>query len=185
MPTFGEGVRGIEDLRIAPLVSDVPGDNTDIVGVKGFSVESTSDTDEQIGDEEVLFTVQENKKLTVTVMSALANLAAIGVATGVAPLTSGTTPTRVTTWESPSVANTQYVQLTGQSRGRDVTGSAFRLTVLKAALVNDPSWNMEQGAWLEPEMEFTGVARDGYLLRVQTLETLEAIPEDGSIVAGD
>jgi hypothetical protein len=43
---FGQGVRGINDLRVAPLTADTPGSNTDVAGVKAFSITVTSDSDE-------------------------------------------------------------------------------------------------------------------------------------------
>lgn len=177
LTSFGEGVRGIEDLRIAPLdAAEALGAYTDIVGVRGYSVTTNSDSQSQIGDEVTLFTIQENKQLDVTITSALANLAAVGVATGVPPVESGTAPDKVVTWESPAVSPTAFFQLVGQSSGRDAAGSAFRLTVLKASLTSDPSWNLTQGAWMEPELSCAGVAnKEGKLVKVETFQTSEDI----------
>jgi hypothetical protein len=155
----GEGVRGINDLRVALLTGDTPGTNTDIVGIKGFSVDVTSDSDQQTGDDAVVMTVQENKALDITVTSAYANLAALAVITQTTLGTSGSGSTLVTTFSDPASPNTAYVQLTGQALGRDATGSAMRLTVLKAQLTGGPNWDLEEGAWLEPELDFTGVGR--------------------------
>lgn len=174
---FGEGVRGIEDLRVALLTGDTPGANTDIVGVKQFSIDVSSDSDEQMGDDSVLMTVQENKTLEITVSSAYANLAALGVITGSTPLTQGQAGSQITTWEEPAASNTAYVQLTGQAKGRDTSGSGLRLTVLKAQLTGGPNWSLEEGAWMEPELTFTGVGRGSpaILYKVQSYETKVAI----------
>lgn len=185
MAGFAEAVRGIADLRFAPLDStNTPGMNTDYVGVKSFVVESASDTDEQMGDDQVLFTVVENRSLDITTSAAMANLAVVGVVTGAAPVTTGIAGSQITTWESPASLPAQYVQITGQATARDTAGGALRLTVLKAALQNDPTWNLESGSWLEPEMSFKGVALDGSLYRIQSFETAGPIPADGSDVAG-
>lgn len=170
---FGEGVRGIEDLRVALLTGDTPGANTDVVGIKQFSIDVSSDSDEQMGDDSVLMTVQENKTLDITVSSAYANLAALGVLTGSTPTTSGQAPNQITTWSDPAASNTAYVQITGQAKGRDTSGSGLRITVLKAQLTGGPNWSLEEGSWMEPELTFTGVGRGtpSYLYTVAAYET--------------
>lgn len=181
MPTFGQGVRGIEDCRIAELDNtDTPGNNTDIVGIKGFTVESNADTDEQMGDDAVLFTVQENKTLTVGITAALANLEAFAVATGTTVTSSGTTPNVIHTWEVPGTASYPYVQITAQANARDTAGSAFRYTAFKGSLSTDPSFSLENGAWMEPEAEFTFIPVGGLLAVINAMETAVAIPTDGS-----
>jgi hypothetical protein len=155
----GEGVRGINDLRFALLAGDVPGTNTDYVGVKSFSVEVTSDSDEQRGDDAVLMIVQENKALDINTTSAYANLAALGVLTNTTVVSSGSGPTLINTFSDPASANTSYVQITGQAKGRDATGSALRLAVLKAQLTGGPNWDLSEGAWMEPALVFRGVGR--------------------------
>jgi len=169
----GEGVRGIEDLRVALLTGDAPGANTDVVGIKSFTVEVTSDSDEQRGDDAVLMVVQENKALDVSISSAYANLAALGVLSGYTPVTAA----GVTTWKDPAAPNTAYVQIVGQAAGRDANNSALRLTVLKCQLVSGPNWDLGEGAWLEPELTFTGVGRGSpaYLYEVASYVTKVAI----------
>lgn len=169
---IGEGVRGIRDARVALLSGDVPGTNTDIVGIKALSAEVSSDSDNQTGDDAVIMTVQENQSLEVTLSSAYANLAALGVVTGYAPITSGTPA--VTTWKHPAAANTAYVQVTAQSVGRDASGSALRLTLLKLQLTGGPNWDLSEGEWLEPELTFTGVGRGSpsYLYEVASYTTM-------------
>lgn len=175
---YGQGVRGISDLRGALLAADVPGSNTDLVGVKAFTVEVAADNDEQRGDDAVLMVVQENKTLEITVSSAYANLDFLGVVTGSAPVVSGSgTSNEITTWKDPAAPNTAYVQLTGQAAGRDANNSALRLTVLKAQLTGGPNWDLGEGAWLEPELTFTGVGRGSpsYLYEVAAYKTSVAI----------
>lgn len=174
---FGQGVRGINDLRFALLSGDTPGANTDYAGVKSLSVEVTSDSDTQSGDDAVLMTIQENKQLDITTSAAYANPSALGVVTGYTPVTSGVAPNQVITWKDPASPNTAYVQITAQAKGRDATGSALRLTVLKAQLVEGPNWDLAEGDWLEPEMTFTGVGRGSpsYLYELASYETEVAI----------
>ena len=174
---YGEGVRGIEDLKVALLTTDTPGANTDIVGVKSFVVEVSSDSDEQRGDDAVVMVVQENKTLDITISSAYANLAALGVFSGYTPVTSGTGASEVITWKEPASANTRYVQLTGQAKGRDESGSAMRITVLKAQVTGGPNWDLSEGAWLEPELTLTGIGRGtpAYLYEVASYKTAVAI----------
>lgn len=174
MPTFGQVVRGIEDCRVALLTGDAPGANTDIVGIKGLTVEVSSDSDEQRGDDTVLAVVQESKVLDVTVTAAAANPDALGVMTGYVPVASGgATPNQIITWKEPAVSNTRYIQITGQAAGRDATNSALRLTVLKAQLTGGPNWDLAEGEWLEPEWTFTGVGRGtpAYLYELAMYET--------------
>jgi hypothetical protein len=185
MAGFSEAVRGIADLQFAPLdAAGVPGMNTDYVGVKSFVVAGASDTDEQLGDDQVLFQWTRDRSLDITTSAALANLAVVGVVTGVAPITTGTDGNKITTWESPASRPAQFVQITGQSNARDTAGGAMRLTILKAALVSDPTWNLESGSWLEPEMSFKGLARNSALYRIQSFQSAEEIPADGAETAG-
>src|SRR5215213_5690907 len=157
---IGQGVRGIADADVKLLTGDTPGTRTDITGIKSLVAEVSSDSDSQTGDDAVLMTVQENKTLDVTLSSAYANLAALGVFTGYAPIVSGLgTADEITTWKDPAASNTAYVQVTGQARGRDANGSALRLTLLKLQLVGGPNWDLGEGAWLEPELQLTGVGR--------------------------
>ena len=174
---FSEGVRGINDCKVYLLTGDTPGSATDVVGIKGLTVEVTSDSDTQTGDDAVIMTVQENKSLDVTVSMALANLAALGVVTGNAPVLSGTGTTEVHTWKDPASPNTAYVQITGQAKARDTTGGALRIVILKAQLTGGPNWDFAEGAWLEPELTFTGVGRGApsYLYEVISYETEVAI----------
>lgn len=174
---FGQGVRGINDLGLYPLTGDTPGSKTDLVGVKAFSVSVTSDSDEQRGDDAVLMVVQENKSLDITVSSAYANPVALGVVTGNAAVTSGSTPNQIITFSDPAAPNTSYVQIAGQALGRDANGSALRITVLKAQLTEGPNWDLSEGAWLEPEMTFVGVGRGSpsYLYTAASYETLVAL----------
>jgi hypothetical protein len=185
MAGFSEAVRGIADLQFAPLdAAGKPGMNTDYVGVKSFVIEGASETDEQMGDDQVLFTWSGDRSLDITTSAAMANLAVLGVVTGVAPITTGADGNKITTWDSPASLPTQFVQITGQSSARDTAGGAMRITVLKASLVSDPTWNLESGSWLEPEMSFKGVALGDSLLRVQSFQSAEQIPADGSETAG-
>ncbi|CAA9223495.1 MAG: hypothetical protein AVDCRST_MAG93-554 [uncultured Chloroflexia bacterium] len=173
MAGFGEGVRGIEDVKVALLVGNTPGAFSDFVGVKGLSAEVTSDSDEQKGDDEVIMIVQENKSLDITLTSALANLAVLGLLSGVVPVSSGTTPNQVITWKDPAAASTAYVEIVGQGKGRDANNSALRMRILKAQLTGGPNWDFSEGAWLEPELTFTGIGRGSpsYLYEMSAYET--------------
>ena len=155
----GEGVRGISDLKVAVLSGDTPGANADVVGIKSLSVEVTSDSDEQRGDDAVLMVVQENKALDISFASAYANLAALATITGTTNATSGSGATLVTTFSDPASANTNYIQITAQSKGRDANNSALRITVLKAQVTGGPNLDFGEGAWMEPEIQATGVGR--------------------------
>jgi hypothetical protein len=174
---FGEGVRGINDLRIAPLTADTPGSSTDVAGIKTFSTSVTSDSDEQVGDDATIMVVQENKALDITFSSAYANPVAAGIMSGNAAVTSGTTPNRVITFSDPAAPNTSYIQITGQALGRDSNGSALRLTVLKAQLTEGPNFDMSAGDWLEPEWTFVGIGRGApsYLYTLASYETAVAL----------
>ncbi len=179
MATFGDAVKGITDLRVTTVTGDTPGGtHTDIVGVKGLSVQVSSDSDQQTGDDSVLYIVQANKVLDVNFSSANGNLAALAVLTNTTVTATGTTPNRVNAWSDPAVANTAYVQLVGQAQGRDATGSAMRVTVLKAQVVGGPNWDFSDDAWLEPEVDLQGVGRDvsgtKYLYKIENYETAPA-----------
>ena len=55
MATFGDAVKGITDLRVTTVTGDTPGGtHTDIVGVKGLSVQVSSDSDQQTGDDSAI-----------------------------------------------------------------------------------------------------------------------------------
>jgi ribosomal protein L18 len=173
---YGEGVRGINDLRVAVLDNtDTPGTSTDFVGIKEYSVSVTSDSDQELGDDQVLMVVRENKQLDVSLTSVYANLAALATVTGTTVVTSGTTPNRINTYQETGAANTAYAQLTGQALGRDANNSALRLTTLKAQLTDGPNWDFAEGSWSEPQLGLTGVAKGGYLYTLASYETLVAL----------
>ena len=163
MATYGQIIRGVQHAEVALLTNDVPGAYTDIVWVKTFTLDLTSDSDEQTGDDATAAVVQENKALDITVVSAAANLAAAGVMTGSTPVTTGTAGQQVTTYEELAVANTRYVELRAVGRGRDATDSVARVSALKAQLTGGPNLDFGNGAWLEPELSFRGIARDNPL----------------------
>jgi hypothetical protein len=156
---IGQGVRGIADGKAALLSGDTPGTYVDIVGIKSLSVEVTSDSDEQRGDDAVLMIVQENKALDISVTSAYANHALLAALTGTTLATAGTGATLVETFSDPAAANTAYVQLAGQARGRDANNSALRITIKKAQVTGGPNLDFGEGAWLEPALNFRGVGR--------------------------
>jgi hypothetical protein len=160
MATIGQGVRGIADGRAALLSGDTPGTYVDIVGIKSLSVEVTSDSDEQRGDDVVLMIVQENKALDISISSAFANHALLAALTGTTlASTNPGTSTEITTFSDPAAANTAYVQLVGQARGRDANNSALRITIKKAQVTGGPNLDFGEGAWLEPALNFRGVGR--------------------------
>lgn len=160
MATFGQIVRGIEHAEVALLSgTDIPGAYTDIVGIKGFSVEVTADSDEQKGDDATLAVVQENKALDVTFSSAAANPAVLGVITGSIPVTTGTAGTQVVTYEELAEANTRYCSLRGVAKGRDAANSVTRIDVLKYQNTGGPNFDFSEGAWMEPELSGRGVGR--------------------------
>lgn len=177
MPSFAQIPRGIKDFKVALLTNDAPGANTDVLGIKGYSVEVSSDSDSQTGDDTTLAVVQENKTLDVTVTAAATNPDAMGIMSGFTPTTSGTTPNQIIVYKEPAIANTRYVQLIGQAAGRDATGSATRLTVLKAQLTGGPNLDFSDGEWMEPEFSLTGVGRGSpsYLFDLSHYETEVAL----------
>jgi len=173
--TFGQAVRGIQDLRFA--ASGASGGFVDLGGVKGLSVDVTADSDEQRGDDEVLFIVQEGKTLDISVTSALANLEVLGLLTDSAAVTSGAAPNQVVTFRDPAQSATRYVQIVAQGQGRDASGSALRMTIPKAQLTEGPNWQFEEGSWLEPELTLTGVGDNGFLYEVAAYETAESLDD--------
>lgn len=156
---IGQGVRGIADAKAALLAGDTPGAYIDIVGVKSLSVEVTSDSDEQRGDDTVLMIVQENKALDISLSSAYANHALLAALTGTTLATAGAGATLVETFSDPASANTAYVQVAGQARGRDANNSALRITIKKAQVTGGPNLDFGEGAWMEPTLNFRGVGR--------------------------
>jgi hypothetical protein len=172
---FGEIVKGCNDCKVAIMTGDTPGSNIDVPGIKSFSVTVESDSDEQRGDDAVLATTQEAKSLAVSLTAAAANAAAFGAMTGATVTTSGTTPNVIILYKETSAPQGRYVQLTAQGIGRDATGSAFRLKVLKAGIESGPTWDMGEGAWMEPSIDLRGIAVSGFLAELSNYETLVAL----------
>lgn len=172
---FGEIVKGVKDLKVAVMTGDTPGSNIDVPGIKSFSVNVESESDEQRGDDSVLATTQEAKSLAVSLTAAAANAAAFGAITGATVTTSGTTPNVIILYKETAVPAGRYVQITGQGTGRDATGSAFRMKVLKAGVASGPTWDMGEGAWMEPSVDLTGIAVSGFLAELSNYETEVAI----------
>jgi hypothetical protein len=176
MSSYGEIVKGVNDLKVAVLdASDAPGSNIDMLGVKSFSVSTESSSDTQTGDDSVLATTQEAKSLAVSVSVAAANAAALAAVTGGTVATSGTTPNRIITYKETSQPVSRYVQLTGQGTGRDTGGSAFRMLVYKAGLESGPNFELSDGNWLEPKLDLRGVDKAGFLFIASNYETSVAI----------
>ncbi len=174
---FGEILKGILDAKVAVLdASDAPGTSIDILGIKQFTVSVKSSSDEQTGDDSVMATTQDAKKLDISLSAAAANAAAFGAFTGATVTTSGTTPNQIILYKEPSAPVARYTQITGQGTGRDASGSAGRLKVLKAGVNDGPNWDLSEGNWLEPKISLTGVNKAGFLMEFSNYETSVVIP---------
>ena len=176
MASFGEIIKGAADAKVAILDgTDTPGTNIDILGIKSFSVDVESDSDQQTGDDAVLATTQEAKSLAISLSAAAANAAALAAMTGATTTTTGTTPSRIITYKESSQPVSRYVQLTVQGTGRDTGGSAFRSLIYKAGVESGPSFEMSEGNWMEPSVNLRGVDKAGFLLINSNYETSVAI----------
>lgn len=176
MASFGEIIKGAKDAKVAILdASDVPGTNVDILGIKSFSMDVESDSDQQTGDDSVLATTQEAKSVAISLSAAAANAAALAAFTGATVATSGTTPNRTVTYKEPSQPVSRYTQITVQGTGRDTGGSAFRALVYKAGVESGPSFEMSDGNWMEPSINLRGVDKAGFLFINTNYETEVAI----------
>jgi len=172
MASFGEIIKGAKDAKVAILdASDAPGTNIDILGIKSYSVDVESDSDQQTGDDSVLATTQEAKSLSISLTAAAANAAALAAFTGATVVTSGTTPSRLITYKEPSQPVSRYTQITVQGTGRDTGGSAFRSLVYKAGVESGPSFELSNGNWMEPSLSLRGVDKAGFLFLNTNYET--------------
>jgi hypothetical protein len=171
MPSYGEITKGVKDAKVYVLTGDTPGSSIDILGIKSFSLDTESDSDEQRGDDAVLATTQEAKSLAIGITAAAANAAALAAFTGATVTTSGTTPNRIILYKEPSQPVSRYTQITAQGTGRDTGGSATRITVLKAGVESGPSLELAEGNWMEPAISLRGVDRGGFLFELSNYET--------------
>jgi hypothetical protein len=173
---FGEIVKGVKDAKVAILdAAGTPGSSIDILGIKGVSVSVESDSDEQRGDDSVLATTQEAKSLAVTVSAAAAKADALAAMTGATVTTSGSTPNQIILYKEPSTPVSRYVQITAQGTGRDASGSAFRMKILKAGIESGPTFDMSEGNWMEPSVDLRGVDKGGFLFEASNYETEVAL----------
>lgn len=174
---YGEIIKGVKDAKVYVLAGDVPGSAIDILGIKNLTVNVESESDEQRGDDAVLATTQEAKKLAISITAAAAAADALAAFTGATVSTSGVTPNRITLYREPATPVSRYVQLTAQGTGRDTGGSAFRISVLKAGVNSGPTYDLGEGAWMEPSLDLTGIGRGSpaFLFDASNYETEVAI----------
>lgn len=177
MASAGEIIKGAQDAKVAILDgTDTPGTSVDILGIKSFSVDVESDSDTQTGDDSVLATTQEAKSLAISLTTAAANVAAFAALTGGTTGTSGAGSTLILTYKEPSQPVSRYTQITVQGTGRDTGGSAFRLLCYKCGIESGPSYELSEGAWMEPSMNLRGVDKAGFLYIFSNYTTGVVIP---------
>jgi hypothetical protein len=172
MAGFAEIIKGVKDAKVAVLsAGDVPGSSIDILGVKGVTVNVESESDQQRGDDAVLATTQEAKSLAVTITAAAAKADALAAFTGATVTTSGSTPNQIILYKEPSAPVSRYTQITAQGTGRDLGGSAFRMKILKAGIESGPTYDLGEGAWMEPAVTLRGINLGGFLFEASNYET--------------
>jgi hypothetical protein len=175
--TFGQLVRGIDDLAVYPLdpADDSEGSAVDVFGARSLEWSTTSDSDEIEGDDLILATAYSPKSGSGSLTHAGASLTGMAAMLGVTAVAAGTTPNATVTVAEDSAANQTYVAIKGQALGADTAGSAFQVTLHKAK-VGGISESLENGSWLIPSLDFTFVQnQDGDFITRVLQETRVAL----------
>lgn len=170
--------RGLSDLKVWTLdSSDVPDDpGIDVPGIRALNFNVESDSDELEGDNVVIAVARDAKRVTGSIELGIMNLTALGTMTGGTPTTTGVTPNVVTTLLEAAEAPSQYIAIMGQAPDRRTSGSAYRVTILKALVTSGPDESLTVNEWSTPTLDFEATEDpSGDLVRRQHYETEIAI----------
>lgn len=174
---FAEIGWGLADLQVAPLTTgDAPGTWVDAPGARSLSFNTSSDSDQLEGDNDIIAKVRKPKSLSGSIEIGQINLAAVAVLTGGSVTTAGTTPDQISTLKESAGSGVSFYALCGQAPGVDVEGSGYRVTILKALTTSGLDETLSVNAWNTPKLDFEGLPVGGFLLVREQYETLVALP---------
>lgn len=174
--TGGEIPRGLDDLKVYPLVADVPGTAVDVPAAQALEWSVESDSDELRGDNQAIALVRNPKTVSGTIRVARINLTAFAAMVGGTVAVTGTGTAEISTLEETSAAPALYFQIVGQASSADINGSAYRVTIYKALVTGGPNESLTIDEWSTPEFEFEAIANaSGNLLKRQNYETAIAV----------
>lgn len=179
MATFGQIARGLNDVKIAVLDgSEAPSSTlVDGPGARTFTPSIDQNTEDYEGDDKVIATAADAKKGSFTLAMGSHSLAFLAAALGGTVTATGTAPNITqNSYSEQAEGDAPYVQLSAQSRARDLAGSAYRITLPKASF-RSPSESLAINAYNEVSYQGSFLAKesDGILIKRDQYKVLTAI----------
>lgn len=172
-PAYGHYTLGLTDVKITKLDGSA---QEDVDVAQEFSVTLTVRESVLEGDDLEKASISKIVGVTGHVGAGSMSTAALGIALGVTPATSGTTPNRVTTTSITNTGRLPYFKVSGMAYDDNL--GALQLIVYKAKVSGDIPLALASGDnWLTPGWDFRGVANDsGVFVDIKQLETAAALP---------
>lgn len=175
----GEIARGLGDVKIGVLtgndVAPLPAALIDVPGARTLEFQAEADTETWDGDNTTIAIAQGNKTGTGSFAWGRMTLPALAMVLGGTAATSGVAPNVITTYNEPGTPSSIYVQIIGQTPSYDNSGSAYRVTIMKANF-SSPAESLGQQEWNEPTLDFQYIpAADGRFVKREQYQTEIAI----------
>lgn len=153
--TFAELAFGVRDAAIFPLTAEVPGTGIDVPRIRQVELNVTRDSTELEGDDVVVAVQTFAKKMEGSIEAGGINPAVLVVLEGGTAGTTGSTPSRVTTYEVRDTDVEGYFQLIAASIGND--GGVVNLLAYKVKATSGPTYNFENGAFTLTQCDLQAV----------------------------
>lgn len=169
--------RGFADAMAYVLDDDdVPGTGIDIPGPRTLGLSPSSDSEAWEGGDRVLTTVFNAVQGSATLALGMASPTALAAIQGTTAVVSGVAPDEITTMDQSSQPADAFLMLKAQARGRDVAGTAYRLTFPKAK-AGPIQESLGINAFNEPSMDLTFMENsDELMIRREWFSTYAALP---------
>ena len=173
-PVYGNAVLSIKDVKFTSLDGSV---QADVGAAQELMVKLVYRVGKLYGDDELFAIVSRVVEAEGKAKSGTISSEALGVALGLTPSESGTTPNRITTTEVAANHRLPYFKIYGMAYDDQL--GAFQVIINKAKVTGDTEFSMKDGDsdFVSPGFDFA-VVRDGSskLITIKQLETAAALP---------
>lgn len=173
-PTYGNAVLSIRDVKFTKLDGSA---QADVGAAQELMVKLVYRVGKLYGDDELFAIVSRVSEAEGRMKSGTISSEALGIALGITPSETGTTPNRITTFTVAANARLPYFKIYGMAYDDQL--GAFQVIINKAKITGDTEFAMKDGDndFVTPGFDFA-VVRDGSdnLITLKQLETAAALP---------
>lgn len=174
--TYGELPFGIRDCRIYPLTGDTPGTGVDVPRIRTVDLGVESDSTELEGDDVRIAIHSFGKRMTGSIEGGGINLDTLAILEGGSITTTGTLPSRVTTYGVNGSQSQGYFKLVGQMYGDDA--GDLHMIAYRAKATSGPNYSFNNGEFALTTCDLEAVfntATPAKLYDLVSHETITAI----------